>query len=174
MHGGLYERKISPGQKKSPPREGRADLEAIVDRIRHYCASREHCVQEVNLKLVQWKVSPEKRRKILRTLMEEGYINEDRYARLYVRSKFHINKWGRVKIRYELRNRLLADSIIDKALEEIGEDDYHRTIQELIQRKWSEIKSEKTLNIREKIINFVTGKGFEIYLITQIITELNI
>jgi regulatory protein len=110
----------------------------------------------------------------LNNLQSEGYIDEERYARVFVRGKFHINKWGRVKIRYELKNRTIPDHLINKAMEEIGDDDYERTIRELVLRKMSEINTEKHLNIREKIITFVTGKGFEFDLISKVLTELKI
>jgi regulatory protein len=150
------------------------DLEAILVRIRHYCAYQERCSLEVDRKLRQWKVSPGKTKTILQHMIEEGFIDEERYARIFVRSKFHINKWGRTKIRYELKNRSIPETMIHKAMEEIHEDDYLRTIRELVLKKKSEINPEKNLNIREKIITFVTGKGFEFDLLSKVLTELNI
>jgi regulatory protein len=148
--------------------------EAILARIRHYCAYQERCSYEVDQKLTQWKVSPARIKKIRHVLLEEGFIDEQRYARIFVRSKFHINKWGRLKIRYELKSRAIPEMLISKALEEIGEDDYLNTIRDLVRKKKSEINSGKYLNIREKIITFVTGKGFEFDLITKVLTELKI
>ncbi|MDP1621029.1 MAG: regulatory protein RecX [Bacteroidales bacterium] len=150
------------------------DLEAIMVRIRHFCAYQERCSHEVDQKLMQWKVSQAKTRQIMRQLKEEGFIDEERYARIFVRSKFHINKWGRIKIRYELKGRNISENLVNKAMEEIGEDDYMRTIHELVLKKKLEINSEKHLNIREKILTFVTGKGFEFDLIIKVLTELKI
>lgn len=150
------------------------DLEAVLARIHHYCAYQERCGHDVDQKLLQWKVSSDKIRKIIHHLKEEGFINEERYARVFTRSKFHLNKWGRIKIRYELKSRTIPDYIVNKAMEEIGEDDYLRTIRELILRKMSEINTGKHLNIREKIITFVTGKGYEFDLTSKVLTELKI
>lgn len=150
------------------------ELNAIIARIKHYCAYQERCNHEVDQKLMQWKVSAAKSKKIIQQLQEEGFIDEERYARIFVRSKFHINKWGRLKIRHELKSRTIPDQLVNKAMEEIGEDDYIRTIRELILKKQSEINSAKHLNIREKIITFVTGKGFEFDLISKVLTELKI
>jgi regulatory protein len=150
------------------------DLEAILARIHHYCAYQERCSDEVDRKLIQWKVSADKIRKIKRHLKEEGFIDEERFARIFVRSKFHINKWGRTKIRYELKSRTIPENVVSKAMEEIGEDDYMRTIRELILKKRSEINMGKHLNIRDKIITFVTGKGFEFDQISKVLTELKI
>jgi regulatory protein len=128
----------------------------------------------VDQKLAQWKVSPQKINRIKNQLKREGFLDDERFARIFVRGKFHINKWGRIKIRYELKSRAIPEPIITRAMAEISEDDYLRTIRELILRKKSEINSEKHLNIREKIITFVTGKGYEFDLITKVLTELNI
>jgi regulatory protein len=150
------------------------NLEAVIARIHHYCTYQERCTSEVDQKLNQWKVPPLEKRKIMAHLKEEGFIDEERFARMFVRGKFHINKWGRMKIRYELRNRTIPEYLVNKAMEEIGDDDYIGTIRELILKKMSEINNGKYLNIREKIITFVTGKGFEFDLITKIYTELKI
>ncbi len=150
------------------------DLEEVLARIRHYCAYQERCIQEVDHKLVHWKVSRAGIKKIMHHLEEEGFIDEERFSRIYVRSKFHISKWGRIKIRYELKSRAIPERLISKAMEELGEDDYLRTIRELILKKMSEINTGKNLNIREKIITFVTGKGFEFDLISKVLTELKI
>jgi len=152
----------------------KSDIEAILARIRHYCAYQERCKHDVNHKLMQWKVSSSKIIKLMRMLTEEGYINEERYARIFVRSKFHINKWGRTKIRYELKSRKIPGILVSRAMDEIGDDDYMRTIRELILKKNSEINTGKHFNIREKIITFVTGKGFEFDLISKVLTELKI
>jgi len=155
-------------------RSSKNDLDTIIARIHHYCAYQERCNHDVDLKLMQWKVSSDKIRNIKHYLKEEGFLNEERYARIFVRSKFHINKWGRSKIRYELKNRVIPENLVQKAMEEIGEDDYMNTIRELILKKMSEINSAKHLNIREKIITFVTGKGFEFDLISKVLTEFKI
>jgi len=166
---------LIPAMTKSAVHESAAtDLGPIIARIHHYCAYQERCSLEVDRKLMQWNVSAVKIRKIMRYLQEEGFIDDERYARMFVRGKFHINKWGRVKIRYELRNRTIPEHLVNKAIGEIGEDDYLGTIRELVLKKMSEIKNEKHLNIREKIITFVTGKGFEFDLISKVLTELKI
>ena len=149
-------------------------MELILSRIRHFCAYQERCSREVDHKLMQWNVSSDKTRKIMHHLKEEGFIDEERFARIFVRGKFHINKWGRAKIRYELKSRTIPEYLVTKAMGEIGEDDYMRTIRELVLKKMSEINKEKHLNIREKIITFVTGKGFEFDLISKVLTELKI
>ena len=111
---------------------------------------------------------------ILQKLREEKFVDDERFARLFVRGKFRSNKWGRVKIQYELRSRNIPDNLIDQAIGDICEEDYLNTIKELILKKKSEIKTGKSLNIREKIITFVTGKGFEFDPVFRVLKELKI
>ncbi|MEI7726170.1 MAG: regulatory protein RecX [Bacteroidota bacterium] len=150
------------------------EYDVILARIYHYCAYQERCTRDVDNKLLQWKVSPVKITKIMSLLKEEGFIDEERFSRVFVRGKFHINKWGRSKIRYELKSRNIPEAFILKSMEEIGDDDYMRTIRELVIKKKLEINTGKNLNVREKIITFVTGKGFEFDLISKVLTELKI
>lgn len=150
------------------------EFDAILARIHHYCAYQERCSRDVENKLMQWKVPSEKVKRIMKLLKEEGFIDEERFARIFVRGKFHINKWGRSKIRHELKIRSIPEAMAHKAMEEIGEDDYVRTIRELVLKKKIAINSGKYLNVREKILTFVTGKGFEPDLISKVLTELKI
>ena len=140
-----------------------SESEVIIEKIRQYCAYQERCTQEVERKMQLWKVAEARRQKILVYLKEEGYIDEERYARMFVRGKFHINKWGRVKIRHELRSRAISETLISKAMEEIGEDDYLKTIRELTIRKMSEIKSVSFFSrenfCREAFFRILPGPG---------------
>ncbi|MCK9220528.1 MAG: regulatory protein RecX [Bacteroidales bacterium] len=143
-------------------------------RIQRYCAYQERCTREVEQKLKEWKVPGPKITSLIKQLREEGFMNDERFARIFVRSKLRINKWGRQKIVYELKGRQIPEQLIRTALEEIPEEEYHTVLRELILKKHQEIKVRKNLNIREKIINFVVGKGFEFDLVFEILKELKI
>jgi regulatory protein len=144
----------------------------LLHKIEHFCAYQERCISDVDQKLRSWKVLPDKIPGILKRLQSEKFIDEDRFARLFVRGKFHINNWGRIKITYDLRRRNIHENIIRSALKEIGEEEYVAMIRELILKKKTEIPDRNNLIVREKIITFVTGKGFEFYLTEKILTEL--
>ncbi|MEI7661096.1 MAG: regulatory protein RecX [Bacteroidota bacterium] len=150
------------------------DPAQVLKRIARYCAFRERCRKEVQQKLNEWKVPPGKALQAIRYLEENNFIREDRFAKSFARGKFHSNKWGRIKIQYELKSRDLPDNIIRDALQEIGEEEYMKTICDLVLKKETEIKAGKELNIREKIITFVNGKGFEFELIAKALKELKI
>ena len=152
----------------------RGDLPRIIEKISRYCAFRERCIREVLQKLQEMKVPAEKRSRIISYLEENNFISEARFAGLFARGKFHVNKWGRIKIQSELKNRGIPDDLIRNAMTEIGGEEYLETIRDLILKKQQEIKAGKNLNIREKIITFVTGKGFEFDITARILKELNI
>ncbi len=145
---------------------------SLLHKIEHFCAYQDRCIADVDQKLRSWKILPDNIPGILKKLQDDSFIDEDRFARLFVRGKFHINKWGRIKIIHELRRRNIPEEMIRSALKEIGEEDYKEMIRELIIKKKPEIPDKNSLIIREKIITFVTGKGFEYYLIEKILKEL--
>ena len=133
----------------------------ILPRIERYCAYQERCQWDVIKKLDSWKVPRSENEAILHHLEKEGFLDETRFTRAFVRGKFTQNKWGRIKIRYELKGRRIPEPVIQTALREINEEEYLRTLKGLIERKRREIKKGDDSLFREKILNFVTGKGFE-------------
>ena len=150
------------------------DPTGVLQKIEHYCAYQERCSHDAEQKLREWKVPASKIPVILEHLQENGFLDDTRFATIFASSKFRLNKWGRVKIRVELKSRNIPENIIRRALGEIAEEDYRKTILELILKKKPEIKTGKNFIIREKIIKFVAGKGFEFDLITKVLTELKI
>ena len=150
------------------------DTIALLQKTGHFCTYQERCSQDVEQKLRDWKVQTDKIDAIIDQLKEEGFIDDERFARSFVRGKFNINKWGRIKIGMELRGRNIPEAMVQEALEEIDEEDYLKTLRELILKKKQEIKTGKNFTIREKIINFAAGKGFEFDLIALILKELKI
>jgi len=150
------------------------DPAGIYERITRYCAYQERCAWDAEKKLAEWKVPRGRISILMKSLKDEGFIDDERFAQTFVRGKFRINKWGRVKISYELKGRKIPEIIIRSAMREISQEDYRKTVRELVLKKKSEIKPGKNLNIREKIITFVIGKGFEFDLVADILKELKI
>jgi regulatory protein len=164
----------SEGEKTETGNLLNNDPAEVYTRICRYCAYQERCARDAEQKMMEWKVQGNKINSIMKKLKEEHFIDDERFARVFVRGKFNTNKWGRVKIRYELKGRGIPENMISEAIQEIGEEDYRKTIRELILKKKSEIKAGKNFNIREKIITFVTGKGFEFDLTIEVLKELKI
>ncbi|MBE0647128.1 MAG: RecX family transcriptional regulator [Bacteroidales bacterium] len=143
-------------------------------KLTKYAAYQDRCSWDVEKKMKEWKVSVGTQKKLLEQLKSDGFLDDRRFAASFVRGKFRVNKWGRIRISFELRGRKLSTAIISEALLEIDEEEYLETIRTLIARKSGEINPEKTLNKREKIINFVVGKGFETDLVLRMIREIKI
>ena len=135
---------------------------------------QERCTSEVKAKLRGLGADDARIDEILPQLRKEKFLDDERYSRAFARGKFRNNRWGRIKIRYELAGKGIPGEIITLGLEEIGEEEYLDVIRDLVQKKSSEIIREKKLTVRNKIFTFVSGKGFETDLITSIIKELNI
>lgn len=137
----------------------------IFEKAKRYCAYQERSVLEVNRKLKEWKVKSNKADKIIHMLLEENFLNEERFARIYASGKFRIKKWGKLKITAQLRARNIPDNIILQALEEINEEDYINTLISVIEKKKLRLKDPDGLPARNKVINYALSRGFEKHLI---------
>jgi regulatory protein len=156
--------------KKTKP----IDSGMVLQKIQYFCSYQERCIRDTEEKLKDWAVQKKLIPSIISQLQEEGYINEERFAKMYAGGKFRVNKWGRQKIEFELKLKGIPEGMIQKGIEEIDEEDYQRILRDLIRKKQKEITPEKDLNIREKIITFVLGKGYEMELILIALKELKI
>ncbi len=150
------------------------DSGMVLQKIQNFCSYQERCIRDTERKLKDWTVQKKLIPSIISQLIEEGYINEERFAKVYAGGKFRVNKWGRQKIGFELKLKGIPEAMIQKGLEEIDEADYQKVLRDLILKKRKLIKPEKDLNIREKIITFVSGKGYEMELILAALKELKI
>jgi regulatory protein len=135
--------------------------EELRGRIRRYCAYQERSTGEVEMKLREWKIPREKAGKLMDELKEEGFIDDARFVKAFIHGKLHINHWGKRKIVYELRGKGIPGKMIEAGLEDIPEEAYREILIKLLEKKLREIKGVKNLTIREKLINFAAGRGFE-------------
>lgn len=137
-----------------------------------YCAYQERCQQEVRDKLYEWGLFPDEVEGIIAKLISDNFLNEERFAKAYAGGKFRIKKWGRIKIKLELKKRKISDYCIKQAMKEINEDAYYETLKQLIEKKSKDIKGGKE-HIRDlKIANYIASRGFENDLIWEAIKEL--
>lgn len=141
-------------------------------RICRFCAYQERSLFETRKKLQEWKVSKENIAELLRRLQVEDYLDDNRFARSFARGKFQRNKWGKVRIRLELKARQIPENLISAALSEIDDQSYYRTIRVLVMKKKQAMRDSKPLNPREQIIRYLIGKGFETDVVLQVMSEL--
>lgn len=135
----------------------------------NYCAYQERCHKEVLEKLSEWGIWGIDAQEILLTLIEQKYLNEERFAIAFAGGKFRVKYWGKVKIRLALKQKDISEYCINKALNEIGDQDYWHTLNEQIDKKWVETKDKNLLSKRAKVARYVAGKGFEQDLIWNIL-----
>ncbi len=137
-----------------------------------YCAYRDRSQKEVEDKLLEMRMIPEAREQIIIKLMQENFLNEERFARSFVRGKFRIKKWGRYKIIRELKLREISSPVIKLALTEINEKDYRSSIYALAEKKLQLLKEPNPLKRKKKLSDHLLQKGYEAGLVFEVTAEL--
>jgi regulatory protein len=132
-----------------------------IAKAQAYCAYQERCQQEVRNKLLDWGLHGDEAEEVIVALIEENFLNEERFAMAYVSGKFRIKKWGKIKIKQELKYRNISDYCIKKALQQIDETDYLQTIEYLIAKKQKDIKDKLPFIRKQKMLKYLVSKGFE-------------
>ncbi len=140
--------------------------EAAFRKIKHYCAYQERSHTEVKEKLYGFGLYKSEVELLMSELVEENYLNEERYAIAFAGGHFRMKQWGKAKIKYELKQKHVSDYCIKKALAAIDDESYHKTFEKLANEKLAGLKSEPNIFIkRKKLQNYLIGKGYEFDLI---------
>ena len=149
-------------------------LNELKTRLERYCAYQERCHQEVQTKLRQLSAFRDDSDTVISHLIQNDYLNETRFTMLYVRSKFSIKKWGKKRIVTELKQRKITSYNINKALEQITEEDYRITFDKLAQKRWNQLKKNKEPlpKLKKKWINYLHYRGWENQLIFDRLNKL--
>lgn len=137
-----------------------------------FCAYRDRSQKEVEDKLKDMKMIPEAREQIIIKLMQEDFLNEERFARSFVRGKFRIKKWGRIRIKQELKFRDISAPIIRLGMTEIDEKEYVATLYEIAEKKLNLIKETDKLKRRKKLSDHLLQKGYEAGLVYETVDSL--
>lgn len=145
-------------------------------KIASYCAYQERCQQEVIHKLYSYGLFRNQVDEILAWLITENYVNEERFARTYAGGKFRIKQWGRFKIRQALKQKDISDYCIKIAMQEIKQDDYINTIQQLGKKKLLEysLKTSNPYYIKDRTAKFIIAKGYEPELVWDVLKKLEL
>lgn len=147
------------------------DLQELKQKAASFCAYQERSTLEAKQKLQKLGANQEQISIILDFLLDEGFVDETRFARVYANGKFKQNKWGRIKIAHALQQKGISKSLIEESLNCLDNDSYLQTIKKLVEKKNKEVK-EKDLWVRKnKIAQSVSLKGYESDLVFQVIDE---
>ena len=136
--------------------------QVFLSKAEQLCAAGEQCRSGVRDKLSKWGATREQTDHIVNYLTENNYIDEERYCRIYCDSKLHLQKWGRVKIAYRLREKHIDGALIDKALREIDPDLYHSTLSDLLSSKMRTLNEPDERKRRTKLMSFLSSHGFTV------------
>lgn len=143
--------------------------EQALQKLKHYCAYQERCHSEVKEKLYNLGAWKKDHDEIIATLIEENYLNEERFAVAFAGGKFRVKQWGRVKIKYELKQKQLSEYCIKKSLKQIDEEEYIKVLNKLAKDKYTSLKSEQYLIRKKKTMDYLIAKGFEMDLIRRVV-----
>jgi regulatory protein len=153
-----------PKKKKFTPTEALA-------KIYHYCAYQERSHKEVKEKLFSYGLHTSEVDQLLSKLITDGFVNEERFAKAFAGGKFRMNKWGRLKIENELNALGISPRCVAKGLKEIVDEDYEKTLQQLLEKKNKLVSDTEQFKKRNKLAQYAIGRGYEPDLVWRILKE---
>lgn len=142
-------------------------LSEIQQKLEYYCAYQERCYKEVENKLFDFHLTAEEKEQVLIYLIENNFINEERFAKSFVRGKHNYKFWGKNRITNELKFRNISSRIIQEALKEIPENTYLENFHRLAEKHWDTIKERKGPKKNKKFVDYLLRKGYETSLIFE-------
>ncbi|MDX1326369.1 MAG: regulatory protein RecX [Arenibacter sp.] len=147
-------------------------LTEATKKMERYCAYQDRCHKEVVTKLREMRMIPEAIDHIVVHLIQENYLNEERFAKSFARGKFNIKKWGKNRITNELKQRDISSFNIKTALKEIDPAEYLNTFNALAEKRLTEIKEKDVQKRRKKLADYLFYRGWESHLVFEKIREL--
>ena len=145
--------------------------EIALAKLQRYCAYQDRCHQEVRTKLLSLKIYGEELEEVITELIRENFLNEERFARSYARGKFRMKKWGRNKIKQNLKLKKISDYCLRKAMEEINEEEYIHVLQGILQKQIEKHSDKKEHEARDKAIKYAISRGYETPLVLCLVNK---
>ena len=139
-----------------------------------FCSQAEKCTSEIQEKLKLWGLNEDDSQAVIDELKSEKYIDDERFARAYVKDKFRFNHWGKQKIEFMLRAKKINQEILELAFEEIEDESYLDEIKRLLAEKAKSIKAKDQYDKRNKLMRFALGRGFESGKVYTALKELGL
>ena len=131
------------------------------------CAQAEHCQYEMLEKMRRWELDDEAQARVMQRLVSERYVDDERYARAFVKDKVRYNKWGRRKVEQALWQKHINEDIRQQVLDEIDDDEYLAVLKPLLQQKRRSTKAANDYELNQKLVRFVVSRGFTFDIIRQ-------
>ena len=133
------------------------------------CARSEHCQWEMLEKMRRWELDDAAQSRVMARLVKERYVDDERYARAFVKDKVRYNKWGRRKVEQALWQKRIDDDIRERVLDEVDEEEYLNVLRPLLKQKRKSIKAGNDYELNQKLVRFALGRGFTYDIIRQCI-----
>lgn len=146
--------------------------EWVLSKMKNYCAYQERSIYEVKTKLKLYHLQDEVYDAVINKLIEEDYLNEERFAKVFASGKLRINKWGRNKIFQALQQKRVPELFILEGLNGIEDEEYHKVLQGLLEKKAAQLTDVKAAAKMRKLVNFALGRGFELRLAREVANQL--
>lgn len=150
----------------------RLTKEEAFKKIKHYCSYQERSHNEVKEKLYSYNLFKVEVEEIIANLIENNYLNEERFAKQFAGGKFRMKQWGRKKIQYELQLKGVNKANVKIGLKEIDEEEYRAILQKLAKRKLNELTGQHYIAKQAKTTAYLLQKGYEQTLISAVLNEL--
>ena len=133
------------------------------------CAQAEHCQYEMLEKMRRWELPDEAQARVMAKLIKERYVDDERYARAFVKDKIRYNKWGRRKVEQALWQKRIDEDIRKRVLAEVDDEEYLSILRPLLKQKRKTIKANSDYELSQKLMRFAVGRGFTFDIIRQCI-----
>ncbi|MBQ8486682.1 MAG: RecX family transcriptional regulator [Prevotella sp.] len=138
-------------------------------QLAQLCARSEHCQYDLTEKMRRWGMSDEAQARVMQRLVSERYVDDERYARAFVKDKILYNKWGRRKVEQALWAKRIDDEIRSRVLDEVDEADYIHVLKPLLKQKRRSTTAQNDYELNRKLVKFALGRGFTFDIIRQCI-----
>jgi regulatory protein len=155
--------------EKKPNKKYITRTEALA-KLQRYCAYQDRCHAEVRTKLIELGCYGQDLEDVMASLIEEKFLDEERFARSFARGKFRMKQWGRNRILQELKQRQISDYCIRKAMEEINEQDYLKTLKEVLEKRAGQIAEVDDFARKGKLAQYAMSRGFEGEIVWQVLS----
>ena len=146
----------------------------VLDKMAKYCAYQERCVKDVKDKLKTYDIPQESKDEILDYLLDNRFVNDERFARSFVRGKVNQSGWGVNKIRFHLMQKGIDKDVIDEAFGQTDEEIYKQKLIDILKAKSKTVKAETDFERKRKLAAFAMQKGFEGALVWEVLKDLDI
>lgn len=142
------------------------------NRAAALCARSEQAPADVHEKLLKWGLSPADAARIVSDLIGQGFLDEQRYARAFVKDRFAFNGWGRIKIAHQLRQKGIPAEVIDEAMSVIDDGEYRERLVQLLQAKWRTVGGREPRAAWVAMMRFASSRGFETDIAAQCVKQI--